>query len=721
MMHKQMIVTILAYLLVTGVIITGCATIHYRAVSNGSAFQYLTAADLKSRHLPESFVSVFVKNSDGTSSHLVGGFLVHPGVVLTTWGRDWQANSYGINQQGQMFPRQPSNKVYTNDELGIVFYKKSNHYNKSSFDQLHYSVSHIISHPNYRHYDQEEFFQTATLLFFTPDQRIAHIKPLPLATSNDLEYYDDLVDQQLWAVGVEETKSSDFNGLMFGDHRNPQCHDRAYSQLGKIDFAMTPREYNLLWNIIDRRQRKTTGEFQRNSISLWRCISSDKPDFFCAEAIASHSPRTGLSYQCPRHIGYPVLWQTTAGYFKVLGLTSSSPFFSKSYQSIPEEVKVKEGMYEQMLPDPPRSLQYNLIYLHSWLKSSLESYFSTHNQADFAFELNSPVLASLDNSITQPQDNVKHYEFIAKLGTALNNNGDLLTNCMGTMIQPGVILTAAHCLIDHLVAGSPDNPNQYAAFIKQQQEYLVKIDTIKIHPEYNSVFLSHQTHSTSPVDIALLPLQTDIALLFYEDHHELPQINPLPINTHPDILSRKFINLTGTMYQVASYAVAGMAPKRAIDRKYTTVPVKPISSRDQLVNYLVKGNSLDSVRAERLLSKAQVAITEPLKVKNTLFYLKKDISDFIQDQDLQFIDQSRIIAVLRPYKLSWAMEAKNALGMGGDSGSPLIYNDDSSLSLVGVYSGSQIITRREAQLRYGRHVAVASHLNWITQIIDDET
>ena len=171
----------------------------------------LADAAFNSGVLPDNFVSIHIKDAGNkTTSHHVGGIMIHPGVILTAWGTAWGVG-YSLDEKYRPIKVKRGYTVYSENELEIVFNLKQGG-NKAD-KKIHFEVKKIINHTSY--FDHEPIFHTIALLFFEPNESIAHISSLPLVTTKDFKSYEDLIDTDVWAVGIPHKVQADDQPLVF--------------------------------------------------------------------------------------------------------------------------------------------------------------------------------------------------------------------------------------------------------------------------------------------------------------------------------------------------------------------------------------------------------------------------------------------------------------------------------------------------------------------------
>lgn len=144
----------------------------------------------------ESFVSVGIQSPEHQiHEHLVGGFLIHPGVVLTSAFRHSSMPSLEmhIHKLGSLEPSSLKGKLH-------LLFKISKGTSQRS---ISVKVKDVILHPTGSSTAEQHSF---SLMFFDPVPELSHIKPLPLATTEDIGLLEEARGDDMWAVGVKDYK-----------------------------------------------------------------------------------------------------------------------------------------------------------------------------------------------------------------------------------------------------------------------------------------------------------------------------------------------------------------------------------------------------------------------------------------------------------------------------------------------------------------------------------
>ena len=626
-----------------------CSVVHHncafgsqKAMAEGLAEPYFNSGVL-----PDNFVSIHIKDVENkTTYHHVGGIMIHPGVILTSWGRAWGVG-YGLDEVGhgldgkyQLIKVKRGYRVYSENELEIVFHLKQG---GKADKKVHFEVKKIINHASY--FDNDPIFQTIALLFFEPNESIAHISSLPL-------------------------------------------------------------EYQLILDIRELYSQKTDEKSSKENISLFYCTHSANQAYFCTEPRAADNSRLSIAYQCPQHIGYPVMWQPKPGVLKVLGLTSSSPFMQKMYSHFSAEMKKEYHIDKKELAHSLLSLQYNLIDSHRWIKASLIDYWHSQKNTTQPFKLDQAVMDGWDFSLDQQKNAFKGYPFMVVLGYKLDDNDGPVLSCRGVIIHKGVILTAAHCLEHYISVEDASKPPLYASFHSGGKEHFFTIDKVRVFPEYVSAL----TAENKP------HYQHDLALIFYRHHEELPEVAPLPLNRQLDLYSN--LKPPGQFLMISSHATAGFSYTRKRDKRYSQVSIEVINTEEDYIDYLYSVYPLLKLRGEQILLKTQESLKENLMSYDLSFYLKKIKKHKEWRERYNGTKGYRSIITLPDHAAPFI--ERNSVSCHGDSGSPVIYNLKGTLSLVGI--NSQVMTSGIFKLLY--HGAAASlsvpikpYLHWISETI----
>ena len=463
-----------------------------------------------SQPLPESFVSVSIKRYFVQNVHLAGGLLIHPGVIITS-----------LSQAERLL--KDSEKTSFKDHLYLTF----NLQDDAQKDKpLSVKVQKTVPLGNKR--DEE----TLSLLFFEPHEKLAHIKPMPIATTEDIQHIGDAVGGNLRAVGITAKDVS--------EQVRPSC-PRNHAKLIQTDFPISSKQFGWALEIIeafpgviepylishgvqkkmdlplDELKKKMQGDLSifpevesmdlRKERTHYYYAAMCSLAGFCTEFTSSPNP----AFQCIQHLGYPVLWQSPSGKWKALGISHNF------WHSMGGELSV---LAHVITPDiMSRSIHIDLVQFHNDIKFQL---VSATKQKDFPFKLDHQVIQRLDHSTEQALKNNQHLDFLAGLANE-HSPGVYHTSCLGALIDKGVMITAGHCLIQ------TDPSKSYVTLKDGHQDYLVQAQKFLVEPSYKAAYFARKPSDTFQQIFSAD--QADIGLVFFEQPEDFSPVTKVRLPT----------------------------------------------------------------------------------------------------------------------------------------------------------------------------------------------
>ena len=682
-----------------------------------SHFAKINEKKLEKKPLPENFVSVGIKTPNGSYRHLVGGFLIHPGVVVTSW--HYSQYYYLLKKSGLLnINHGTEDYSYSLDQpirekkLYVVF-----HLQNKEKKSIAFKVRKVVGHPSGTSLPTHH---TIELLFFEPDERISHILPLPLVTTKDVKNFHDLVDDDLlWAVGVR-------NHPISPPYRHPQnpkkiiCPIGSTSRLGKVSVPYTPADYewmSYLFNIFPGNLKPylsyssppTPSSLLQQEASLSFIQTCSNIGFFCTQfQVPRIRTNNDLSFQCTEHIGYPVLWKSPSGTLKVLGVTTLSPF-----------QKVRRRSDTVAWPQPLRSQHFNLMSAHEWIDATLRSYAQEDSHQ---FAVNEGILDTWDQSLKKVLEEGRkhHLDFIANIVTRPNEISNkskikLISqcnqsenpvdskkeekrcsdffdfvlrnfNCRGTLIGKGVVLTAGHCLM--LSHQDPTLPF-YVVFKVKDQEYSAKINQIKILPEYLEF---SQKENKNMLDYQ----GGDLGLAFYDHTQNLPEIKPASLELDPIKEKQKLdqaVNAKSKLFLSARHRVRPVENSQFLDYQgsqfldYRWIPLDFGRSFSEFLSKKVGNILFNEAKKKKIFSEIEKISQEPVIESNIMEKLKNfwnDTSNFdsFRAKHFYFFCSADNVWICAWGRKELTILERHSVACLGDSGSPILWEDASKKPMI---------------------------------------
>ena len=671
-------------------------------------------------HLPENFVSVGMKLPRGSYRHLVGGFLIHPGVVLSSWH---YAHEYYFDGGATppLFDSKSSlhssfQEAHQNQNLYVVFERRKD----DEVKPIAFRIRKVVEHPsNYGTFTNgvPNKYQTIVLLFFEPTENISHIKPLLLITSEDMTNMNEVAGQDLLGVGVVGYKSSkppdyphplkwdlrgknlkSFDGRPvpeFIQRKKSKCPPKSYTKLARMSFSKTPEEYHWMHSLIKAfpgRLRplihyknmskimvegETVQDWVDYQVSHRNC--SETQNLFCTEPPPAPLQKNDLQFQCTEHNGYPVLWKTPSGTEKVLGVTVMTPFHLMARTYDADNTNEDELIWSS---GPPRSAHYTLILAHPWIKHTIRSY-SAENPSRFT--IREDILSTWDDFSERALEKAKsqHQDFIVSLLVKDQDTGEYRRGCVGTVIRLGVVLTAAHCVYSR----NDTLRTLGVAFRKEDTEYIVPAQKIEVLPSY---FESRKNRKDlKPGDHR--EWVHDLALVFYEHREDLTSIS-LPS------LELNKIQYEQKISQVVSGKTVLFSPTQIPNREYLVEEPSLFRyyrwSRFQIardISHIITKKTQrffsTEKKKEEIISEVENLSEESLDEQELPRKLKALWNDPEGYDDFKVCEMEGWLCA--GVSQNTHLLEKASVSCAGDSGSPLLWEDkDGTFTVLGVHANS---------------------------------
>ena len=685
----------------------GCESIFPLSLSqNSQVLDRIDESVFEAGILPENFVSVGLQIPDYGYYHLTGGFLIHPGVVLTSWK---DSEDYYFYEELGILNRQfrLTKEVYKKGELYVAFDLQK----KGEAQRHKIKIRRIKEHPSRS--EGSPNFDTIQLLFFEPTEEIAHIKPLPLVTTKDLRSMDEVVGQDLWGVGVvgyADEKPPDYSSR----EKTAVCPHEEHTKLGRMNFPITREQHDLMSEVIKvfpGRIRPYIFYGGINHVFLHAVQHTadfknfencSRLGFFCTYPTESFHLPTDVRFQCTEHLGYPVLWKTPSGIWKVLAATAATPF---------DDMRRSQDTHnhgELIWPQPPRSTHFNLIFAQDWIKYAVESYAA--KSSPYPFEVNADVWESWDDFIERSLHKDKALDFVVSLALLKPDSDDeYIHNCRGFLIMREVVLTAGHCA--EKMHKNPDL-DMFVVFRIGDQEYRVAVEKIILHPTYLEGL---------PEDVEAGTDGKDLALLFYKHSKELPEVHPASLvldEAEEQEKIREILKNKAELWSLASHYRIHHEKKQF--RLYYRVRLHMIRDLSDLTQKMIRLLFSHKDRKEIILSEMYQLSLEPVEEANLAAKLyafwmnEKEDYGFVRSCD------SHPWSCSRAHESAYQLE-KYAVACKGDSGGPVMWrNDSGKLQVLGVLAKAASTSLFPRCLSMQKYERIAPQANWIRSVLKQE-
>ena len=610
------------FLITFSVLIVGGCVLTAKDSQSVSGTNSLLNEDALSGALPESFVSVGKLSKRGKFQHLVGGFLIHPGVILTSWhfALDYLEHSRGLDR-----------KTFSED-LYVAFSLEGSS-NKTLFKVME------VMHQSYVSSLRTDKYEALVMLLFQPSDLVSHVDPIKLATTEDIAYLKEAIGSEMWSVGIR--------GYRRGKKHPKKCPYKSHTRLGRVEFAFTPEEYELMHMAMMAFPGRLDSVFADEEYSGFTFFSIPASPWvthhqfdcrrkgFCVETrptslTARFADSSYLQYSCNEHIGYPLLWRSPSGDLKALSLTIStltSSFYS-FYSNQSQAYDDNQGWWTDY---PFKTTQYDLIHAHEWIRFTLKYHDSS---ADLKIDGTTPPLDTYIDTIRASRD--KHPEFFVSLTTVRKHlsNHDVQV-CRGTLIHKKVMITAAHCVLDLMFMD--DAP--YRVIVRAgQKDHILEIQSAIFHPTYKAIFKKYiDAYVPGENKIMLeeapetMSAAVDLALLILEDSAVLESIDPIGLpDPASSALSENAEWITSTSFR-GYFLQDVLARPPNLFRPYRWAKGKVIQGFKGFVHDRMEFlDGLSSVRRSEIFARAESLTQEKVvrdKIRGKLLDLVRERSE----------------------------------------------------------------------------------------------
>ena len=488
---------------------------------------------LGSSLITQSLPSISEKLPDGSLKHRVGGVLIYPGVVLSTfYHQDYMAKKldhYRVSEE----------------DLFLVFSLDGGTQEKIKIDSIVFHPGASLEARGNNGYNE------IALIFFTPTLSLRGVKPFALMNEEESDaFFKQEKLSELWAIGARSYLDSELE--QYKKRVNPYmkwpdffraaesspasflCPKGTESGLGIVDLKMSAHESDYLYNIaatdpdLLAKLSVNLEAASQEPVSVMAKMSEafGCSPFLCARSRDPYKPRAimsldSLRYFCSDHFGYPLLWLEDPLEPKIVGLSSSIRF---------------NGILSVDLFFDPQIMATDTLRFAPWIKRQIRAYKKSQgHRADerslkkvFGDELE----ASMSDVFSKSQSESEH---VVRL---IYNYDTEQFRCMGTLIDQGVVLTAGHCLDrarhrTEVSDAEEEEGDLYVIFKKGDKKIKIKSyrNIMHFQPPGIRKYFSKESYSGS---IDPFSDFTDLGLVFFEPSAEVQGIKPVALASGED-------------------------------------------------------------------------------------------------------------------------------------------------------------------------------------------
>ncbi|MCY4380726.1 MAG: trypsin-like serine protease [Proteobacteria bacterium] len=625
---------------------------------------------LKSKRLPNNFATIFEKTSDGKYLELGMGALIYPGAILAhslARHRDkkYHKDPYDLYYSDKHFKALPTDNIY----VGFRNNPDSLEYEKIKVDLIR-----ISERSSY-------YFYNYSIMYFEPTPGMAHITPIPMVNSGDFQSFADFTGQDLLTVGYQKytceegSQCSSDSATTERMGKISACSEKTRKQgtpyLIKRKMLFGPKEAELMSLLVkyfpgkleefiqDAEETKPEGlsfpvftpmfdrplrDPSRKFYELIHCFPFCLSSF---HATTEESQDKGFCQES-KSTGYPVLWQTKTGDYKMMGIGLTKIAFRAINNSILQN-------------EDHHMVGLDILRFLPWIQSDVRNY------REFSGKTEEPLVLEHPHYNNYYQ---KKIDSIVRVNTVPSGSSG-----GGVYLGDGVVLTAAHVAEDAF--NRQKNNELEISFLLQGERVRYTANTIVIHPKYHENGLH------------------DLALVFFDEPDDFPNIQPAEIVDSRTSLT-DLINSGSKIFKVA---YRGFNEKRFFLQDYETpyskihpaywlLPATYISNIHQaLIDYYEDELVISSSRFENILLPYVQSITGIKHIKETVV---SKLANAIDQKEMFWSSQCS-----RPSRLCLTAEKKSGyldelyFGCSGDSGSPVFIEsqDGSSVEVFAVTSG----------------------------------